>query len=66
MAGECEQNPYFWCPLQSSDCASGKLKKPCSILYSATHAKEALAKQNISYEIQEGTMKLKTLGNLRP
>lgn len=60
MDGECEQHSNFWCPLKSSDCAKGKLVKPCTILYSATHALEALAKQNITYEIQEGTMKLKT------
>lgn len=61
MGGECEQDPQYWCPLKSSDCAEGQLHKPCVILYSATHASIALARQNITYEIQEGTMKLKTL-----
>jgi hypothetical protein len=65
MSGECEQNTNFWCPLKSSDCEKGKLSKPCVLLYSATHARVALAQLGIAYEIEGKTMTLKMNGEAR-
>ena len=59
MAGECEQNNNFWCPLKNDDCAKGKLSKPCVLLYSASHALFQLAQIGVTCKIEKGTMTFK-------